>query len=105
MSETRYYPGGYMPAAPAQNMLEQWNDATLTYTSWDSNGNVTLTRPYTAAEQATAAQAQQQQQLSSNAATIQANVQANLTTITNWINANPTGATLTAGQTLVLAKM
>jgi len=40
-----------------------------------------------------------------NVSTIQARALADLTTIEAWVNANPSGATLTGPQTLVLAKM
>jgi hypothetical protein len=43
--------------------------------------------------------------LQDNAATIQANIQAHMATISAWIAANPSGATLSAAQTLVLAKL
>ena len=40
-----------------------------------------------------------------NALTINSNLLAVQTTLQTWIAANPSGAILTAGQTLVLAKM
>jgi hypothetical protein len=40
-----------------------------------------------------------------NALTINSNLLAAQTTLQTWIAANPSGAILTAGQTLVLAKM
>jgi len=40
-----------------------------------------------------------------NAATITTNLTSAQTTIQNWITANPSGAVLTAAQTLVVAKM
>jgi len=54
MGATVYYPGGYLPGAPALNISEQWDDSTSTYTSWDQAGAVTLSRPYTAEETAAA---------------------------------------------------
>jgi len=43
--------------------------------------------------------------LAANQQTITANLIAAQTTIQNWITANPSGAVLTAAQTLVVAKM
>jgi len=43
--------------------------------------------------------------VATNTGTIQNRLNTNLTTLENWITANPSGAVLTAGQTLVLAKM
>lgn len=43
MSSIRYYPDGATKA-------EQYDDAAQTYTAWDEAGNVTASRPYTAAE-------------------------------------------------------
>ena len=43
--------------------------------------------------------------IQANAAAIQTRVKANLTTLESWITAHPTGATLTAAQTLTVAKM
>lgn len=40
-----------------------------------------------------------------NAATIEANLLAQLAQIETWITGNPAGAVLTAGQTLILAQM
>ncbi|GAC1363902.1 MAG: hypothetical protein NVSMB4_20010 [Acidimicrobiales bacterium] len=63
MSNITYYSGGYNAGAAQQNMRERWDDATSTYTSWDTSGVQTSTRPYTAAETAaaTAAKAQSAQ--------------------------------------------
>jgi hypothetical protein len=61
MSIIVYYPGGYEPNAPAQNMAEQWDDATQIYTAWDQSGNITSTRPYNTGEVADC-QAEQQAQ-------------------------------------------
>lgn len=105
MSQTVYYPGGYEPGALAQNMAEEWNDATQQFTSWDVNGNILATRPYNAQETAAYEVQLSIATLNANQATIQANVQANMATIEAWITAHPTGAVLTAAQTLVLAKM
>lgn len=55
MSAITYYPGGYDPSAPAQNMAQQWDDGTQTYTSWSQAGDVTTTRAYTTEEAAAAA--------------------------------------------------
>lgn len=105
MSIVMYYPGGYEGAAAAQNKAEQWDDATQTYTAWDTSGNVTQTRPYTTAEAATLQAQQLKASLVVNQTTIQANVTAHMATISAWIAANPSGAVLTAAQTLVLAKL
>jgi len=62
----------------------------------------TAAAPIIAAENAAEAA---QLTASANAATITANLTSAQTTIQNWIAANPSGAVLTAGQTLVVAKM
>jgi hypothetical protein len=59
----------------------------------------------TAALTAAYAQAAANATNTANAATINTNVKARQATIQAWIAANPTGAILTAAQTLVLAQM
>ena len=54
---------------------------------------------------AEAAAAQQAATLTANQTTIQQNLAANQAVIQTWITAHPTGATLTAAQTLTVAKM
>jgi hypothetical protein len=49
---TRYYPGGYEPSAPADNKSEEWSLDAGTYTRWNPDGAVPLTRPLTAQETA-----------------------------------------------------
>ena len=46
-----------------------------------------------------------QRQATTNAATINANILTRQSQIQAWIAANPAGAVLTAGQTLILAQM
>lgn len=52
MIRTNYYPGGFDPAAPAQNRAEEWDSVAATYTAWDGGGVVTAGTPraLTAAE-------------------------------------------------------
>lgn len=73
-------------------LLEPINAATL-----QTNENTIL-----AAEAANDAAAAT---LQTNATTITTNLTGAQTTIQNWITANPTGAVLTAAQTLVVARM
>ena len=47
-----YHPGGFQPAAPAQNKAEQLDTATG-YTRWNPAGTEVEQRPLTAAESAT----------------------------------------------------
>lgn len=79
-----------------------------TFTIDCSTGETAIV-PYTAADtanqQSMQAAGQQQQQLQANAATIATNIQTHLGQIETWIQANPSGATLNATQTLYLAKM
>ncbi len=58
MSAIIAYPGGIISTAPAQNKSYEADDATQTVTTWDTAGNVTGTRAYTA-EEVAAMQAQQ----------------------------------------------
>lgn len=46
----RYYIGGFNAAAPAQNKAEEYDSIAGTYTTWDTNGNITSQRALTAAE-------------------------------------------------------
>jgi hypothetical protein len=80
MGQIIYYSGGLEPAAPAQNMAEEWNDATEIYTSWDINGNVTGTRPYNAVELAAVAAQTAAQGLATNQATLRQKAQNALAT-------------------------
>ena len=45
----KYYPGGFMPSAPAQNMAERL-DIASGFQRWDSDGNLTEARPLTPGE-------------------------------------------------------
>jgi hypothetical protein len=67
----------------------------------DNTGQATLVAVQAAQAAATTAETT----LTTNAATITTNVKARQATIQAWIAANPGGAVLTAGQTLVLAQM
>lgn len=75
MSWVLYHPGGFESSAPAQNMAEQGDDSTQTVTTWDANGTVTGSRPYTAAETASMQAAQQAQTAAANKATSLTNLQ------------------------------
>lgn len=50
MRNTVYHPGGYLPAAPAQNRAKEWDSDAGTYTTWDTAGTVAETRALTAEE-------------------------------------------------------
>lgn len=54
MQHTTYGEGGFDPSKPHDNKLEQWDDDTRTYS--DYTQAVTVTRPYTGAENAAAGQ-------------------------------------------------
>lgn len=45
-----YHLGGYLPDAPAQNRMNEYDTNAGTYTEWDTNGTETLSRPLTDAE-------------------------------------------------------
>lgn len=88
---TTYYPGGYQPAAPAQNMASQLTDTA--YTTWDKAGNVTFTGPPTADQQAQITASQTAQTSSTNQATLQQRAQAALNTNATFLAlANPSNA-------------
>lgn len=65
MNRITYHPGGYDPAAPAQNRAEQWDDTT--YTRWDKAGRILEQRPLDQAEQQAAAAAAAEQTRIDNA--------------------------------------
>ena len=67
----------------------------------DNTGQATLAAVQAAQTSATAAEAT----AATTTATIYADVQARMVTLAAWIAANPSGAILTAAQTLVLAEM
>jgi hypothetical protein len=67
----------------------------------DNTGQATLAAVQTAQTAATTAETTQ----ATNHSTILSNVQSRQSTIKAWIAANPSGAVLTAAQTLVLAEM
>jgi len=72
-----------------------------TVTVFDGSGTQVSQRAATSDDLAAAAAID----LSTNATTITANLTNAQATIQAWIAANPSGAVLTAGQTLVVAKM
>lgn len=80
MSTMIYYGGGYESAAPMFNQWRQWNDATQTYTEWDTSGNVITTRPYNAQEIAAYNAQQAVVALAANQATLQQKANAALAT-------------------------
>lgn len=54
MSRIVYYPGGFIPGAPAQNRQDQYDDAARTYTRWNAQGVQVEQRAYTPEENAQA---------------------------------------------------
>ena len=98
MGTVYYYPN-------TSQISQQWNDATQTVTQYAPDGTITSTRPYTAAEIAQAATSAATVTTMTNQATIQANILTRQAQIQAWISTHPTGAVLTAAQTLTLAQM
>ena len=94
---TRTYPGGYLPAAPAKNKAEEWNGPAGTYTAWDQAGNVTSTRALTAQETADLAAQDAASTTDTNRAQVQQRAQAALTANATYLGiATPTAAQTTA---------
>jgi len=92
----------YDPSSTAHALIEG-NGTTTVLPAPVTQAQVTSAEaPILAAEAAAAATNATNQ---ANAATIQTNLISAQTTIQNWITANPSGAVLTAAQTLVVAKM
>lgn len=104
-SSVTYHLGGYKPAAPQQNRAELYDGAAGTYTSWDTSGVQTATRPLTAAEAAQLAADDAAIVSDTNQGALQSAVQARLAQIETFIANNPNGAVLTATQTNTLARM
>lgn len=111
-SLVHYYPGGYQPAATAQNKAEQWTNATQPadptpagFTSWDATGNVTASRALTAAEATTLAATDTTATAATNQGVTLTQLQADQATIHTWLTNNPNGAVLTAAQTRILARL
>jgi hypothetical protein len=97
MSNVNYYPGGYNLTAPAGNKHEQWDDATSTYTAWDTSGVQTTTRAYTADETAAAQAAAAAATAATTAATLHTRAANALAANTNYLGiASPTNAQVVA---------
>ena len=90
--------GGQIVAFPSVAVT---STAVATVVIADNTGQATLAAVQAAQNAATTAEAT----AAANAATINTNVKSRQATIQAWIAANPTGAVLTAAQTLVLAQM
>ena len=78
MNRTVYYPGGFIAAAAASNVREEWNGLAVTYTSWDVSGTQTSTRALTTVEISDFAAQDAVAHALSNAATLRARAQAAL---------------------------
>lgn len=65
-----YFPGGFDPAAPNDNLAERWDLAAGTYTAWDRDGNQTDSRPLTDEETAQLQQVAAGQQAAGNMETL-----------------------------------
>lgn len=89
MSLIRYYEGGLLPAAPAQNKAEQWDDQAQTYTAWNSAGAVTSTRAYTADEVVAAGATAAVATSDANRSTIQSRAQAALAANATFLALGP----------------
>jgi hypothetical protein len=91
-------PSGLVTSYPSVVVL---SSAHATVVIPDNTGQATLAAVQAAQTSATAAEAT----AATTTATIYADVQARMVTLAAWIAANPSGAILTAAQTLVLAEM
>ena len=105
MGLTIYYPGGYEAAAPAQNIAEQWNDATQTVTAWDVNGNVTASRPYNLAELWALTAEQAEQGLATNRTALQQKANAALAGNQTFLALTPTFPLTVAEQQALVAQV
>lgn len=112
MNIVRYYSGGFLSGATAQNRAEQWTNATQPadptpagYTAWDTNGTVTTQRALTGAEASQLAAQDVANIAGTNEQVTLTQLQTDLTTIRTWLANNPNGAVLTAAQTRVLARL
>jgi len=91
---------------PTGGLVTEFPSAVVTSTAIatvvfaDNTGQASASAVFSAQQAATAAEAV----LVTNQATVTANVQAHQATIQAWIAAHPSGAVLTAAQTLVLAE-
>jgi hypothetical protein len=91
-------PSGLVTAHPSVVVM---SPALASVVIPDDTGQATLAEVQTAQTNATNAETT----LASNRATIIANITSAANTVNSWIAANPTGAVLTAGETLVLAQL
>lgn len=80
-TEIRFHPGGFLPAAPAQNRAERWTNASQPsdptpagYTAWDTSGTVLTQRALNAAESAVLAAQDTVVTEAANAATVASNL-------------------------------
>jgi hypothetical protein len=91
MNRTSYYPGGFIPAAPAANKAQQTSNGTQPgdppagYTAWDTNGTVLVQRPLTAGESADLAALDAAATASANEATLRSRAQQAITNNTTYL--------------------
>ncbi len=78
MTNTTYYLGGLIAAAPAQNRATEADSVTATFTTWDQAGNQTSQRALTAAEAAEFAAVAAEAAADANGTTLTARAQAAL---------------------------
>ena len=98
---TRYYFGGFLPAAAQQNRSEMWDGTAATYTSWAVDGTVTASRALTAPETADLAAQDAAATAANNSTTLRTRANAALTTNATYLALSAGALTPTALQQTV----
>ena len=92
-TRTRFFAGGFVAGATAQNKAEFWDGGAGTYTAYNAGGTVVSTRALTAPEAAELAGVDTQNTLTTNIATLQSRAMAALVANATFLAiASPTAA-------------